>query len=377
MLTHLSKESIGKWYQKLMATQAGGIVVNHLKFIATSIWSQLTVYSKLKSKDVQKPEGDWTTWGLQDLVKVLTRLAPSGEKSSTFTAIATDLANMDWEQNVEKLSDQHLWDQLSKIQKDHGLLTENIQLSESELRTLVATVRSKLKAPGIKAANKTFNNNIANALAKFEGKTFEDLMIEIGNFNLEVKSRREALQLMVGKVTVVGDSGNHHDNKSDKGSGQGGYDKAKGSGKGGQDHNKKKPRFNNSEKDYSDKKGEDHINECTVCGVPHKGECTLRNHPNANLSKLPWKESVNGKLFAALRPVSWKKLPKYMKLSDDKKSLILIEKERLLNLKIFSINLSNPVNDNKQATFKWKQKGLIDSGAKGGGPYIDFNLADK
>ena len=183
------------------------------------------------------------------------------------------------------------------------MLTEKIESSESDLRTLVATIRSKLKAPGIKAANKTFNSNIANALVKFEGKTFEELMIEIGNFILEAKSKREALQLLVGKVIVLGDSGNPLDNKPDKGWSQGGYDKVKGSGKGGYDHNKKKARFSSSEKDNSDKKGEDPIKECTFCGVPHGGQCVLKNHPNANLSTKPWKESMYGN---CLHPLSQK-----------------------------------------------------------------------
>jgi len=124
---------------------------------------------------------------------------------------------------------------------------------------------------------------------------------------------------LVGKVIVVGDSGNPHDNKSDKGSGQGGYDKSKGSGKSGYDQSRKKPRFQSLDKDNSEKKGEDLPKECTICGIPHGGECSMKHHPNANLSGKPWKDSVSGKLF---KPFKWDKLPKYKKLSDDKKSLI-------------------------------------------------------
>ena len=38
---------------------------------------------------------------------------------------------------------------------------------------------------------------------------------------------------------------------------------------------------------------------CKVCGHQHGGECHLKNHPDANLSALPWKDSDMGKKWKA------------------------------------------------------------------------------
>jgi len=87
MLQHLTKEAIGRWHQRIAAIKAGGAEVHHLRFIASSLWAQITVYTKLKADNIQKPEGEWTSWDLEDLVRVLNKLAHSGEKSQTFTVI--------------------------------------------------------------------------------------------------------------------------------------------------------------------------------------------------------------------------------------------------------------------------------------------------
>ena len=105
-----------------------------------------------------------------------------------------------------------------------------------------------------------------------------------------------------------------------------------------------------------------------VVGTTKEGK--LRNHPNWNRSGLPWKESIFGKQFAAVKDDAWAKLPEHKMLTRDGK---LVPYKRFKNLKIFSINLNNNVNNKQAATFT----GLIDSGALFGGPYVDKNLADK
>ena len=86
-----------------------------------------------------------------------------------------------------------------------------------------------------------------------------------------------------------------------------------------------------------------------------------------------------GKAFRELKGGQrFDKLPENKQLNKEKDGLIPYNnKERFMNSKLFSINLNNSVN-NKQATYKWfYPKGLIDTGAINGGPYVDEDLAIK
>ena len=319
---------------------------------------------------MNKPEGEWQSWPLEDLVRVLFKLTSSSQKPQSFTPITQALSSLDWEQSVEHMSLDSIWDQLEKIRKEYGLASSPV-LKGDELKALVNTIKSKIKAPGIKPANKTFNFNLVHILNKFEVRpetSFDDLLVAIGNYNLIAKDLREKIQATVGKIIIIGDS----DHSSDQGKFNNG-----GSGKSQYEREKKKPRTSFSDSSKSDKRQEnkDEGVTCNMCGKLHSGDCRLKNHPNANHSKLHWKDSHFGKIFHSL---DWTKLPEKQCLSSDKSKLIDWENKetRFENIKIFSINLNNTVN-NEQATFKWNQKGLIDSGARGVGPFIDHKLADK
>ena len=370
MLKELTKEAIDRWYVRLKTLMMGGVEVLHVNYILPALMARITVTTSLVSPGLIKPDGLWQNWSLEELVRVLLQLSSSSQKSQSFTPISQALSNIDWEQSVEHMSLDSIWDQMDKIRKEYGLASSPV-LKGDELKALVNTIKSKLKAPGIKPANKTFNFNLIHILNKFEVKPdtpFDDLLVAIGNYNLQAKELREKFQAMVGKIIIIGDS----DHSSDQGKfNKGGSSKTQYGGE------KKKPRTSFSESAKSDKRQEkrDGGVTCNTCGKSHSGDCRFKNHPNANNSKLPWKDSYFGKIFQSL---DWTKLPEHKCLSADKKSLIPWENKeaRFENIKIFSINLNNTVN-NEQATFKWNQKGLIDSGARGGGPFIDHNLADK
>ena len=101
-------------------------------------------------------------------------------------------------------------------------------------------------------------------LNKFEVRaetSFDDLLVAIGNYNLQAKDLRERFQAMVGKIIIIGDS----DRSSDQGKSNKG-----GSGKSQYGGEKKKPRTSFSESSKSDKRQENKDGgvTCNTCGKP-------------------------------------------------------------------------------------------------------------
>ena len=358
MLDKLSKGALETWSNNMRVTRLG-VRVRHVEYINPSLFSDISIYTAMRTK-FDKPPGDWTSWSLEDLVKVLNATNHRSEETK-FIGTLEALKDMDWEQSTSDLSIQGVMDQMQKVRKTHG----DIDLSNDELTALINEIKRKLRSDKVREEDRNYNKNIAEMLDTNVKKkminTLTQVVVAIGDYNQETRDMMEAVIARLGHVGHFRVRDRKPTPKPD------GY-------------KRKDQRDNNapSKKPKTDQRAGEGAESCKGCGRFHKGDCEMRNHPNWNKSSKPWAESEMGKAFLALKEgESWTKLPVKFQLSKDQKKLDPYNpKERYKKLKVFSINLNNTVN-NEQATTKWIPKGLIDSGALNGGPYVDYKLAMK
>jgi len=369
MLNELSERAIDSWYSNILTVRAGRVEVNHLVYINPSLLMSVEIMTEL-NVPFTKERGHWRTWSLSHLVKVLKYACQAGRKAEKHVAQIDALKALSWVQSPDLLSLIPLLNELNAIRRNFGI--QDFDLNEDMLRSLTAEIRRQLMSDKVAETHQKYNKSLADHMKNVETKdrkAFNELkkiLVVIGNFNESTRNKMADLQEIVGKLQLVSGGkswgtkggGGNQDRSSN-------LQKGGGQGKDNKEKNPKKPRFEQ----------DDSKPACKGCGRNHDGECTLKHHPNWNHTDLPWKESINGKRFKAVKDDSWPKLPEKKMLTREGK---LVSYERLENFKVFSINLNNTVNNEQAAaTFEYNPTGLIDSGALFGGPYVDKKLADK
>jgi hypothetical protein len=303
MLNELSERAIDSWYSNILTVRAGRVEVNHLVYISPSLLPNIEIMTKLNTP-FTKERGHWRSWSLSHLVKVLKRACQAGRKAEKHVAQIDALKAVSWVQSPDLLSLIPLLNELNAIRRNFGI--QDFDLNEDMLRSLTAEIRRQLMSDKVAETHQKYNKSLADHMKNTETKdrkAFNELkkiLVVMGNFNESTRNKLLDLQEIVGKLQIAtggkswgtkGGGGNQERSSN--------LQKGGGQGKDFKEKNPKKPRFEQ----------DDAKPACKGCGRNHEGDCSLKHHPNWNNTDLPWKESINGKRFKAVKDDSWDKLP--------------------------------------------------------------------
>ena len=199
MLTKTDKISIEDWANSIRLLKAGNMDLRHVEYIKPELLDTIDMLAELEVGFV-KPEGDWRTWSLEDLVKVLKSATQIGDEHRNHATLLDALKNCVWEQNIADLSFQSLMTQINKVKQQHG----DTQLSKSDAAALVSEIKRQLRSERIPEQNRKYNKNVAEMLEdtvrvdKDALSSIKSIMVAIGNYNNETKKQLDVLIAKLG-----------------------------------------------------------------------------------------------------------------------------------------------------------------------------------
>ena len=151
-LKKTDKVSIEDWANSIRLIKAGNMELRHVEYIQPELIDTIDILTELEV-DFVKPEGNWRSWSLEDLVKVLKSATPIGDEHRNHATLLDALKNCVWEQNIADLSIQSLIAQTNKVKQHHG----DTQLSPSDAAALVSEIKRQLRSERIPEQIRKYN----------------------------------------------------------------------------------------------------------------------------------------------------------------------------------------------------------------------------